>query len=230
MFRRRRAVAKDPSILPSFRDLASFRLPAAVISEQTALSRQLKESLASLPGADSLRRLQEEGERRKRQDEWRAQRRKQESELRARIAHAQCQIEAWRKVKEKGEAELAALIPAPRTESRTADLSSQSAQTASPSPADLPPADLRPTDPPPADPQPADNPPPPILPAGEPKRAVASQALRHLYPQGVPPAETLLKKIVADVNDWIDADARANGYEPRHASPDTVSRALGRRK
>jgi hypothetical protein len=210
MFRRRRAVAKDPSILPSFRDLASFRLPAAVIAEQTARSRQLKESLDSLPGADSLRRLQEEGERRKREDEWRAQRRKQESELRALIAHAQRQIEAWRKVKEKGEAELAALIPAPRIESRTAALLPLPAQT--------------------ADPQPADDPPPSILSTKGTRRNVAGQALSSIYPKGVPPTGPLLKKIVADVNDWIDADARENRHEPRHASPDTVSRALGRRK
>jgi hypothetical protein len=198
-------VPKDPRILPSLADVAPYPLPRGLVVEQTAIARQLREALASLPGADNLQRLQEESRRLKREDEWRAQRRKQENYLRAQITHAQRQIEAWRKVEEKAEAKLAALVVPPKTERETADLPSQWARSL--------PTDSSPS----------------ISPAKETKRNVAAQALSHLYPQGAP-AGTLLKKIVADVNDWIDADARANRHEPRHASADTVSRALGRRK
>ena len=213
-------MAKDSSILPSFRDLAaSLRVPA-VTPEEAWRARQLRESLASLPGSDDLRRLQEEGERRNREDEWRVQRSKQESAgSRARIAHAQGQIEAWRKVKEKGEAELAALIPTPRTENRTADLSSQSAQTASPSP-----ADLRPTDPPPADnplhPYPANR--------GAPRRR--QPGFEPPLPTRYSPRRDFAQEDRRRRQRLDRRRPRANGYEPRHASPDTVSRALGRRK
>lgn len=112
------------------------------------------------------------------------------------------------KVKEKGEAELAALIPAPRTENRTADLSSQSAQTASPSPVDLSRrSKARPID-------------------------HAQRAVQALWPEGDPGRDKLLLKTATlDVNAWLAGEPRLSGSQPPGpVSSDTVSRALARRK
>jgi hypothetical protein len=93
-----------------------------------------------------------------------------------------------------------------------------------------PPAPLLPADPSPADPSPVDPPSRPKQKEGPIDHA--RRARRALWPEGDPGRDKLLlKTAVEDVNIWLTDEARLSGRPPPpRPSPDTVSRALGRRK
>jgi hypothetical protein len=62
------------------------------------------------------------------------------------------------------------------------------------------------------------------------KRERAAQALRALWPNGVPAATALPSGLLCrDVQAWIDADCNKNGLRPIAISDHTILRAAGRK-
>jgi hypothetical protein len=206
-------VPKDPRIVPPFVDVAPYRLPRAIMAEQAALARQLKEVLAGSPGVIDLRRMEAiEAERAliEHHERQEAHHHQAAQEARARLASL---------MRPAYNVNVAAAAPVdpndPQLDDRLPVVSS---------PVDpvepVQPGDQAATTPKPDDPDP------------KPNELVADAIVRvakDLYPKGT--GTVGRKEVVAAINDALATDARGSGRPPpRLISRDRAGRALGWRK
>jgi hypothetical protein len=221
-------VPKDPRILPSIAIVAPYPLPREVVAELEARSRQIKEVLASSPGAFDLRRMRdiEAGQaaiKRLEHQAAAADRRSQEA------AH---EAASYRQEAKDERVRLAVLMRSSRSVGIAAaapDVPGDPQSNDRP-PVVPPPGDRLPVDPvEPADPAAAGTPKPGDPRSDEPVAAAIVRVAKDLYPDGV---DAVIRKVAfAGINDALATEARNSGKPPPPpVSRDRVSRALGWRK
>ena len=219
---------KDPRILPSLVGVAPHALPRALLAEQAALSRQLKEVLASSPGANDFRRMMDiEAEQALAE---RLERQATAADRRA--AEAAREAASYRQGAREARARVAVLIRPSCSVGIAAaapDVPGDPQSNDRP-PVVPPPGDRLPVDPVElADPAAAGTPKPGNPLSDEPVAAAIVRMAKDLYPDGV---DAVIRKVaLAGINEALATEARNSGKPPPPPiSRDRVSRALGWRK